>query len=124
MTVCMFAELLGFETIGVEIENPFGRDYNDLPLDLVRKTALGLLALRNGSKRTMLAISGLVVHSPGIFCCVQCGTRSIQNEGSGTHHSQALTARAVQITSELFVRLAGILGKLGHSVSAATHRHR
>ena len=29
------AELLGFETIGVEIENPFGRDYNDLPLDMV-----------------------------------------------------------------------------------------
>jgi predicted membrane chloride channel (bestrophin family) len=28
-------ELLGFETIGVEIENPFGRDYNDLPLDAV-----------------------------------------------------------------------------------------
>ena len=30
-------ELLGFETIGVEIENPFGRDYNDLPIDMVRQ---------------------------------------------------------------------------------------
>lgn len=31
-----YPELLGFETIGVEIENPFGRDYNDLPIDMVR----------------------------------------------------------------------------------------
>lgn len=23
----------GFEAIGVEIENPFGNDFNDLPLD-------------------------------------------------------------------------------------------
>ncbi|KAK9813023.1 hypothetical protein WJX72_007657 [[Myrmecia] bisecta] len=28
-------ELLGFEDIGVEIEAPFGRDYNDLPLDKI-----------------------------------------------------------------------------------------
>ena len=26
-------QLLGFEDIGVEIEQPFGRDYNDLPID-------------------------------------------------------------------------------------------
>ena len=34
-TFSLPAELLGFETIGVEIENPFGRDFNDLPLDMV-----------------------------------------------------------------------------------------
>jgi putative membrane protein len=28
-------QLLGTETIGVEIENPFGEDYNDLPLDQI-----------------------------------------------------------------------------------------
>lgn len=27
--------LLGFESIGVEIESPFGRDYNDLPMDQI-----------------------------------------------------------------------------------------
>jgi putative membrane protein len=35
--VCMaihFA-LVGLEMIGVEIENPFGHDYNDLPLDSI-----------------------------------------------------------------------------------------
>jgi putative membrane protein len=26
-------QLLGFEDIGVEIESPFGTDYNDLPVD-------------------------------------------------------------------------------------------
>jgi putative membrane protein len=28
-------QLLGFEDIGVEIEQPFGTDYNDLPVDLM-----------------------------------------------------------------------------------------
>ena len=41
----VFAELLGFETIGVEIENPFGRDYNDLPLDMVISFVCGLQSL-------------------------------------------------------------------------------
>ena len=31
----LLAELLGFETISVEVENPFGTDFNDLPLDTV-----------------------------------------------------------------------------------------
>jgi putative membrane protein len=30
--------LFGIEEIGMEIENPFGRDYNDLPLDRICKT--------------------------------------------------------------------------------------
>ena len=30
--------LLGIETIGVEIENPFGHDFNDLPLDTICQT--------------------------------------------------------------------------------------
>jgi ion channel-forming bestrophin family protein len=30
--------LFGIEEIGVEIENPFGRDYNDLPLDAICQT--------------------------------------------------------------------------------------
>jgi putative membrane protein len=30
--------LFGIEAIGMEIENPFGRDYNDLPLDTICET--------------------------------------------------------------------------------------
>lgn len=30
-------QLLGFEDIGVEIEQPFGTDYNDLPIDQLGK---------------------------------------------------------------------------------------
>jgi ion channel-forming bestrophin family protein len=30
--------LFGIEAIGMEIENPFGRDYNDLPLDTICDT--------------------------------------------------------------------------------------
>lgn len=30
--------LFGIEAIGIEIENPFGRDYNDLPLDTICET--------------------------------------------------------------------------------------
>lgn len=30
--------LLGIESIGVEIENPFGHDFNDLPLDTICDT--------------------------------------------------------------------------------------
>ena len=38
-TVAMVAyALLGIETIGVEIENPFGHDFNDLPLDTICDT--------------------------------------------------------------------------------------
>ncbi|CAD7704962.1 unnamed protein product [Ostreobium quekettii] len=38
--------IMGIEGIGVEIENPFGRDYNDLPLDtLVAKCSDNLLAM-------------------------------------------------------------------------------
>jgi ion channel-forming bestrophin family protein len=33
--------LLGIEEIGVEIENPFGTDSNDLPLDTICETVLG-----------------------------------------------------------------------------------
>jgi putative membrane protein len=35
----MFYLLTGIEMIGVEIENPFGRDYNDLPLETFNQTA-------------------------------------------------------------------------------------
>ena len=34
----MFYLLLGIDCIGVEIENPFGHDYNDLPLDAFNQT--------------------------------------------------------------------------------------
>ena len=38
-TTCLVAyALLGIETIGVEIENPFGHDFNDLPLDTICQT--------------------------------------------------------------------------------------
>jgi putative membrane protein len=30
--------LFGIEAIGIEIENPFGRDQNDLPLDAICET--------------------------------------------------------------------------------------
>jgi hypothetical protein len=30
--------LLGIETIAVEIENPFGHDFNDLPIDTICQT--------------------------------------------------------------------------------------
>jgi ion channel-forming bestrophin family protein len=30
--------LFGIEEIGIEIENPFGRDRNDLPLDAITQT--------------------------------------------------------------------------------------
>jgi putative membrane protein len=35
MFICAIVsyQLLGFEDIGVEIESPFGHDYNDLPVD-------------------------------------------------------------------------------------------
>lgn len=35
MIVCVVVgyELLGFEEIGIEIEAPFGYDYNDIPVD-------------------------------------------------------------------------------------------
>lgn len=38
--VCCVAaySLMGFEDIGVEIENPFGHDFNDLPLDSITTT--------------------------------------------------------------------------------------
>jgi len=32
--------LFGIEEIGIEIENPFGRDPNDLPLDAICSTML------------------------------------------------------------------------------------
>ena len=35
---CVAYALLGIETIGVEIENPFGHDFNDLPLDTICET--------------------------------------------------------------------------------------
>ncbi|KAK9813169.1 hypothetical protein WJX72_010064 [[Myrmecia] bisecta] len=37
-------ELLGFEDIGVEIESPFGNDFNDLPLDQITDELLAHLA--------------------------------------------------------------------------------
>ena len=36
--MCVAYALLGIETIGVEIENPFGHDFNDLPLDTICET--------------------------------------------------------------------------------------
>ncbi len=33
MCVVVGYELLGFEEIGIEIEAPFGYDYNDIPVD-------------------------------------------------------------------------------------------
>ena len=33
--------LVGLEMIGVEIENPFGHDYNDLPLDSITDDTIG-----------------------------------------------------------------------------------
>mmetsp|Transcript_5374 Transcript_5374/g.14759 ORF Transcript_5374/g.14759 Transcript_5374/m.14759 type:complete len:406 (-) Transcript_5374:567-1784(-) len=33
--IVIFYALLGIDAIGVEVENPFGRDYNDLPLDSI-----------------------------------------------------------------------------------------
>ncbi len=35
MCVVVGYELLGFEEIGIEIEAPFGYDYNDIPIDKV-----------------------------------------------------------------------------------------
>ena len=35
VTVAIFYALCGLEMIGVEIENPFGHDFNDLPLDSI-----------------------------------------------------------------------------------------
>lgn len=42
------AELLGFETIGVEVENPFNYDVNDLPLDLVRAASCARFGSNGG----------------------------------------------------------------------------
>lgn len=36
--------LFGIEEIGIEIENPFGRDQNDLPLDTICETMLRNIA--------------------------------------------------------------------------------
>ena len=33
--------LAGLDMIGVEIENPFGHDYNDLPLDSITDDTIG-----------------------------------------------------------------------------------
>lgn len=35
LSMAIYVALVGLEMIGVEIENPFGHDYNDLPLDSI-----------------------------------------------------------------------------------------
>lgn len=52
-TLMMTYILLGIEEIGVEIENPFGSDYNDLPLEkicgAVERELLEIIEVRNGA---------------------------------------------------------------------------
>jgi putative membrane protein len=62
VTIVAYA-LMGIETIGVEIENPFGHDFNDLPLDAICKTIetnlLEILARDTKRKATLEQIINL-----------------------------------------------------------------
>ena len=41
VAILVFFALVGIEMIGVEIENPFGHDFNDLPLDSITEDTIG-----------------------------------------------------------------------------------
>ena len=60
--------LAGLEMIGVEIENPFGHDYNDLPLDSITDDTIGanLLELlqRHTNKKKGADAAGSQVPTP------------------------------------------------------------
>lgn len=59
VTALISFTLFGIEEIGIEIENPFGRDPNDLPLDLICQTMLrnieDLMTLTPSSSSGMVA---------------------------------------------------------------------
>ena len=53
--------LLGFESFGVEIESPFGRDFNDLPMDKIadgiKANLMGALEFLHTTNETGVIVS-------------------------------------------------------------------
>lgn len=60
--------LFGIEEIGIEIENPFGRDPNDLPLDQIcetmKRNIADLMSLESENSRTFLVEQQLYRETP------------------------------------------------------------
>ncbi|GMH38011.1 hypothetical protein BSKO_05895 [Bryopsis sp. KO-2023] len=62
--------IMGIEAIGVEIENPFGRDFNDLPLDtLVRKCIENLTQMLDFLESRPPPIDTTIVEPEGDVLC-------------------------------------------------------
>jgi predicted membrane chloride channel (bestrophin family) len=81
--------LLGFEEIGNEIENPFGSDYNDLPLDIITATIAGNLFDSIRLIESTAATKAAVRVSPAVNNLVR---ESMASNNGGSHANSALSS--------------------------------
>lgn len=57
--------LIGLDDAAVELENPFGRDFNNLPLDTITQTISdNLMELKSRAVRKLAARRNEQVHQP------------------------------------------------------------